>query len=135
MDDDADAKIISRLPHQRTGRTTRASSYYVAEHRPTRSESLQPHNERNSRPGSESPSVEALGTPSGACQKRRRLNILGDSSSPPPDLRPRLQLIVNCNLNSSGHFDVIVIVHEEQFMIKKCPQLTRWLMLCEVYTM
>ena len=39
--------------------TTRASPYHVAEHRPARSESLQPHTERSSRPGSEPSSVEA----------------------------------------------------------------------------
>ena len=39
--------------------TTTASSYHVAEHHPVRSESLQPHTEWSSRPGSEPPSVEA----------------------------------------------------------------------------
>jgi len=39
--------------------TTRASPYHVAEHRPARSESLQPHTEQSSRPGSEPSSVEA----------------------------------------------------------------------------
>jgi len=36
-----------------------ASSYHVAEHHPARSESLQPHTERSSRPGPEPSSVEA----------------------------------------------------------------------------
>ena len=35
------------------------SSYHVAKHHPVRSESLQPHTERSSRPGSEPPSVAA----------------------------------------------------------------------------
>ena len=39
--------------------TSRACSYQVAEHRPARSESIQPHTERSSRPGPEPPSVEA----------------------------------------------------------------------------
>jgi len=39
--------------------TTRESLYHVAEHRPVRSESLQPHTERSSRSGSQLPSVEA----------------------------------------------------------------------------
>ena len=39
--------------------TTRASPYHVAEHHPVRSESLQPHTERSSQPGSEPSSVEA----------------------------------------------------------------------------
>ena len=39
--------------------TIEASSYHVAEHRPVRSESLQPHIERSSRPGPEPSSVEA----------------------------------------------------------------------------
>jgi len=44
---------------QRTGRDHRASPYHVAEHHPTKTESLQPHTERRSRSGSEPPSVEA----------------------------------------------------------------------------
>jgi len=39
--------------------TTRASPYHVSEHRPARSESVQPHTEWSSRSGSEPPSVEA----------------------------------------------------------------------------
>jgi len=39
--------------------TARASSCHVAEHRPARSESLQPHTERSSRPGPEPSSVQA----------------------------------------------------------------------------
>jgi len=39
--------------------TIRASPYHVAEHCPTRPDSLQPYTERSSRCGSESPSVEA----------------------------------------------------------------------------
>jgi len=42
--------------------TTRASSYHVAQHRPARSENLQPqsHTERSSRPGLELNSVEDI---------------------------------------------------------------------------
>jgi len=63
MDDDADAKMILTAPPPENWksptRTTRASPYHVAEHRPARSESLQPHTGRSSRPGSEPPSVGA----------------------------------------------------------------------------
>jgi len=43
MDDDSDAKMILTPPTRQLKETTRGSSYYVAEHRPARSESLQPH--------------------------------------------------------------------------------------------
>jgi len=46
-------------PTRELEETTRASSYHVAEHRPVRSESLQPYTERSSRPGSEPSSVAA----------------------------------------------------------------------------
>jgi len=69
MDDDADAKMILRLPIRELEETTGASPYHVAEHRPARSERLQPHTERISRPGSEPPSVEA-----GVCMALRALN-------------------------------------------------------------
>ena len=46
-------------PTRELEETTRASPYHVAEHHPTRSESLQPHIEWSSRPGSELPCVEA----------------------------------------------------------------------------
>ena len=46
-------------PSRELEETTRASLYHVAEHRPVRSESLQPHIEWSTRPGSEPPSVEA----------------------------------------------------------------------------
>jgi len=60
MDDHADAKIILTAPPPENWKTTtRASSCHVAEHHPMRSESVQPHTERCSRPGSELPSVEA----------------------------------------------------------------------------
>jgi len=60
MDDDADAKMILAAPlPAKLEETTRASSYHVAEYRPARSESLQPHTERMSRPGPEPSSVEA----------------------------------------------------------------------------
>jgi len=39
--------------------TTRAPLYHVAEHCPARSENMQPHIERSSRPGPEPTSVEA----------------------------------------------------------------------------
>jgi len=42
-----------------TLKITKASLHHVAEHRPVRSESLQPHTERSSRPGPEPSSVEA----------------------------------------------------------------------------
>jgi len=47
------------LPSTELEETTRASLYHVAEHHPTRLDSLQPYTERSSRPGSEPPSVEA----------------------------------------------------------------------------
>jgi len=59
MDDDADGKMILMAPYRELEETTRASLYHVAEHHPTRPESLQPHTERSSRSGSEPPSVEA----------------------------------------------------------------------------
>ena len=67
-------------PSRELEETTGASPYGMAEHRQVRSESLQPHTERSSRPGSEPPSVEAdvyvwcyvLLDSSGAGQKRRR---------------------------------------------------------------
>ena len=46
-------------PSRELEETTRPSPYHVAEHRPARSDSLQPDTERSSRPGSEPPSVEA----------------------------------------------------------------------------
>jgi len=46
-------------PSRELEETTRASTYHVAEHHPTRLESLQPHTEWSSRPGSEPSSVEA----------------------------------------------------------------------------
>jgi len=46
-------------PSRELEETTRASTYHVAEHHPARSDSLQPHTERSSRPGSEPSSVEA----------------------------------------------------------------------------
>jgi len=46
-------------PTRELEETTKASTYHVAEHRPARSESLQPHVERSSRPGPEPSSVEA----------------------------------------------------------------------------
>jgi len=45
-------------PARKLKETTRASSYHVAEHRRARSESLQPHTERSSRPCPEPSSVE-----------------------------------------------------------------------------
>jgi len=61
MCDDADAKMIltAPTPTRKLEETTTASSYHVAEHRPARSESLQPHSELSSRPGPEPSSVEA----------------------------------------------------------------------------
>ena len=60
-------------PTRELEETTRASP----EHHPAKSEteSLQAHTQQNSRPGLEPSSVEAvyMRTPSGACQKRRRL--------------------------------------------------------------
>jgi len=57
MDDDADSKmILMTLPPENWNR---AYSYHVAEHCPARSESLQPHTEWSSRPGSEPSYVEA----------------------------------------------------------------------------
>ena len=63
-------------PTRELEETTSASLYHVAEHRPVRSDSLLPHTEWSSRPGSEPPSVHGgwclcmvLRTPSGACQK------------------------------------------------------------------
>jgi len=46
-------------PSRELEETTRASLYHVVEHRPVRSESLQPHTEWSSRPRSEPSSVEA----------------------------------------------------------------------------
>ena len=46
-------------PTRQLEETTRASSYHMAEHRPARSESLQPHTERSSRPGPEPSSEQA----------------------------------------------------------------------------
>jgi len=51
--------MILTLPTRQLEETTRASSYHVAEHRPVRRESLQPHTERSSRPGPEPSSVQA----------------------------------------------------------------------------
>jgi len=59
MDDDSDAKMILTPPTRQLKEISRGSSYYVAEHRPARSENLQPHTERSSRPGPEPSSVEA----------------------------------------------------------------------------
>ena len=50
--------MIVSAPHQITGRDHQVSSYHVAEHRPVRSESLQPHTERSSRRGPEPSSVK-----------------------------------------------------------------------------
>ena len=46
-------------PTRELEETTRASPYHMAERHPTRSESLQPYNERSSWPGPEPSSVEA----------------------------------------------------------------------------
>jgi len=46
-------------PTRELEETTRAEPYHMAEHHPVRSESLQPHTEWSSRPGSEPSSVEA----------------------------------------------------------------------------
>ena len=93
--DDADASMILTAPCLTTAKDHQGVPYHVAEHRPARSESLQPHTERSSRPGPEPSSVNAevttlwrctntfniiiiiiiimaLRTPSGACQKRRK---------------------------------------------------------------
>ena len=92
--DDADADMILTAPCLTTAKDHQGVPYHVAEHRPARSESLQPHTERSSRPGPEPSSVNAevttlwrytntfiniiiiiitaLRTPSGACQKRRK---------------------------------------------------------------
>jgi len=61
MADDADSMNddSNSSPSRELEETTRASLYHVAEHHPTRSESLQPHTEWSGRPGSEPPSVEA----------------------------------------------------------------------------
>jgi len=50
---------LNGSPTRELEETTRASPYHLAEHCPARSESLQPHGEWSSRPGSELPSVEA----------------------------------------------------------------------------
>jgi len=47
------------FPTRELEETTKVSRYHVAKHNPMRSESLQPHTERSSRPGPELSSVEA----------------------------------------------------------------------------
>jgi len=51
--------LLNGSPSRELEETTKASTYHVAEHHPARPDSLQPHTERSSRPGSEPPSVEA----------------------------------------------------------------------------
>ena len=51
--------VPNGFPSSELEETTRASPYHVAEHHPTRPESLQPYTERSSRSGSEPPSVKA----------------------------------------------------------------------------
>ena len=62
MDDDAHAKMILTAPPPDNWKRPPGRpryQYHTAEHRPARSESLQPHTERSSRPGPEPSSVEA----------------------------------------------------------------------------
>jgi len=59
MDDDADAKMILMAPPPDDWNRPPEHPHHVAEHRPARSESVQPHAERSSRPGPEPSFVEA----------------------------------------------------------------------------
>jgi len=70
------------LPSGRLEKTTRSSSYHVAQHRPTGSETTPPYAPRSSRFGSEPPSMEddvdvwRYAILRVACQKRRRPTLL-----------------------------------------------------------